>query len=609
MQKLLRFYLFLLALIFIVPFISTFNSGTLPAVYFNTFGEYLAITCLLFSLIFVALIIIDKSIINISFTSILLCLFVIYLFLQYTILKSSYVSPYINTISVVVLLVIAIISIDNLSINPKTFYNVVAIAILICCYLQIIESTLQLTQSGFKINKILFYGFERPYFMNFEPFGMPDYKRIVGGLGQPNNLADILTWGFIANIYLFFNNNKTVLKAFYYFNSFIISLFIGFTQSRAAFFYPVILIFYSLFTFKKSPRLASHLIVNCIVLLLFISIPTHILNLINHLSSATEEHLSVISTARDEATKGTSTSQRYYFWVKGLIIFLQHPVLGVGWSNFYGSFVSTQIPFHLKWQMADGGVVGNSHNILVEFLSTTGIIGTLLLFTFIAYRFWQLSKIEIDLKILPIGIALIAFSHSLVEFPLFVGHIFIAFMLIFCPFDNKNFTIHQFSKLYKTVILFILSISIVILTLNINTLLELSQMKKPNNYAINNIQYNIFNLYQKSTTNIYFDSAADYVLLNNMIITDRTQQNSKLFDLYYNVLNRAITTNPNPQYLMNRVVMNIIYGKIDEAQQDINNLMSTYPNYTTSLKEIAKLHSGNNTKVYQQIITMIDSNK
>lgn len=598
-----------IAFLFILPMSATFSTRTLASSY-NTFSEYVSVFFCIFLIYILLFNQKKKQLFQVSYTAFLLMIFVFFLALQYAIKQPSYLAPYINPISVLALSIIAILLIDNSTISRQKFYTITAIVVIISCYLQIVESTFQLLHLDYKVSHIQFFGFDKLFYQDWNIFSMPDYNRIVGGIGQSNNLADILGWGIIANIYLFHNSNKSHSKIFYFFTTFIISLFIGFSQSRTAILYPIVLFIYGLFLRKKpnSKKLARHLLISCFIMLALFFISASILNLLNQLSSLVHEPLNITNAARNESVKSGSVTQRYYIWVKGLLMFIHHPIIGVGWHNFYGNFITTPLPFNIPWQMLEFGNIPNSHNIIIEFLATTGIIGTSLFCIFITYKFWHLYKLEASQQILPIGIGLIVLTHSLFEYPLFIGNIFIPFILIFGTYDQIFLQIKN-SKQLKISLLSLTIISSIILANNINSLLILSQMKKPKNYSINNMNYNIMNVYSQSYRNVYFDDVADYMLLNNIIMVDRTPQNNKMFDTYYMILNRALTTNPNPVYLMNHIIMDVVYGKTDEAKVSINKFLLSYPTYKDSLKEIAKLHTGNNTKVYQQITTMIDSNK
>lgn len=607
MQKLTtKLIIFAVCCIFIIPFLVTCNTGTMPASY-NTFAEYLC-AIFIFLLLFILYFSHNKlPQLKLSFTTILILFFVAFLASQYSILQPNYVAPYINTISALLISVMLIILIDNSSINQKTLYKTIAVALIINSYIQIIESSLQLRRFDFQIYNIPFYGFEAPYKLMWSFFAMPDYNRITGGIGQPNNLADMLGWGIIANIYLLFNTKNLYHKIFYYFTSIIISIFIGFTQSRTALLYPVALFLYSLLLLRNpaSRKLSYHIIINCAIMVICFFLAQHILSWINTVGPV---HLSNTKISQLDQNKVESINQRYYIWLKGALMFISHPILGVGWNNYYGHFISTVLPISVSWQMVQIGMVPNSHNIIVQFIATTGIIGTAIFIAFMLYKLWQLSKLTTDQQIFPIGIALIALTHSMFEYPLFVGEIFFPFVLVFCTYDHKTITINRY-KLFRRTILALIIAGTAILINNINTMLMISQMKKPPHYVLNNFNYNLMNAYTRTSSNVYFDNVADYMLLNNIVMTERNQKNTKMFDTYYVVLTRALSANPNPIYVMNHIIMDVIYGKTDQAKASIHSFLVAYPVYKVDFKNLAKLHTGENKTVYNQIVTMIDNDK
>ena len=68
---------------------------------------------------------------------------------------------------------------------------------------------------------------------------------------------------------------------------------------------------------------------------------------------------------------GDILSGRIELWREALNIFLEHPIIGIGWGGFSGYVSDNYRSLH--------GNVFNVHNIYLQFLAETGIIGTLVI--------------------------------------------------------------------------------------------------------------------------------------------------------------------------------------------------------------------------------------
>lgn len=80
------------------------------------------------------------------------------------------------------------------------------------------------------------------------------------------------------------------------------------------------------------------------------------------------------------ARDGFHAENRLIAWRAGLTSFIEHPVTGVGWDNFYAAFNAHYDPRLLRSGFTET-FFDRPHNVFIQFLAETGIIG------FIAYLF------------------------------------------------------------------------------------------------------------------------------------------------------------------------------------------------------------------------------
>ena len=72
-------------------------------------------------------------------------------------------------------------------------------------------------------------------------------------------------------------------------------------------------------------------------------------------------------------------SGRVELWKQAISLFVEHPILGIGWGGFANSVSESYRSVH--------GQVYNAHNIYLQFLAETGIIGTLIIVSCLVWLF------------------------------------------------------------------------------------------------------------------------------------------------------------------------------------------------------------------------------
>ncbi len=87
-----------------------------------------------------------------------------------------------------------------------------------------------------------------------------------------------------------------------------------------------------------------------------------------------------VMTIEDIVMGYDTTSGRFELYGTAFAIFLKNPLFGIGWGSF-ADYVTE------KFQAAHGSSVADVHNIYLQFLCETGIVGTILILTPIFYVF------------------------------------------------------------------------------------------------------------------------------------------------------------------------------------------------------------------------------
>ncbi len=612
LHKIETFYrlilLTLISALFILPFIINSNLNTIPL-----HSSFIRDIMSIITLTLIITLGICKNIFSqsIKIPNILLYLIPIVLFcgIQFTLIKPNYTAPYLDVMSSFTLITVAILILYNSNIPLQLIQTIIAFSIIITCYLQITFSILQLINYQLEY-KLLFYGFTEPYYALVNIFKISDDGRITGGIGQPNLLADILSWGIIANIYLFNQRNKH--KPYLFWSNLIItSIFITLTHSNTAYLYSVVLFIYSicLLKFKSNQSnihysyklLCSSLILMLVILTYNVIIKYNLLGYLdtNHLTNAYKQ----IATTKPH---DINSHDRLIMWGRAWMMFIQHPLIGVGWNQYLQYFLITPTPSFLYSTVGEMAAYENCHNLILQLLATTGIFGTLIFMALILYIIQHLAKQEIKNQILPLGIALIVLTHSMFEYPLFNVAILIPILIITTTYDRKYFILNP---KYKTIFLSITGILITLvwwqIFVGINSFLLLSQIKKPTKYEINNQPYNVLNVYFATANNPYWDAAADSVLTQNLLYSVRTPQNMQYFDLTYAVISRSSIYYPNPSFLLRLAVLDTVLGKKEKAQAEVNLVLNNYGKFESDFKIFFNAASSHDNNLNKKLLELL----
>lgn len=600
--------LILIASLFFLPFIINSNLGTIPL---NTSFIQNIISIIILALIltlgFTKIFLLKSIKFTQSFVYILLI--VLFLCVQFALIHPSYTAPYLAPISIFTLLTLTILMLQNNEIpfSKILFYS--ALAILINSYWQIIFATLQLI--NYKLEyKFLFYGFNEPYYMFGNVFKFPLDSRITGGIGQHNNYADILSWGILANIYLF--HKPTRFKtAIFWVNLILISIFVARAESRTTYFYPLVLLSYSfyLWRFKKTSTnlfRIRKLALSCSVLLLILVVyhfleKNHLIHQINYTNLNPFDNPEM-----RESLRALSVNERFTMWGRAWMMFIQHPLLGVGWNQYLQYFLITPTPNFIQNVVGELAAFANCHNLILQLLATTGVFGTLLFIILILYLIINLAKQDLATQILPLGITLIVLTHSMFEYPLFNVAILIPVLLITATPDSKYFTINlKYKKSFLCLIGALIALAWWQLYVGINNFLLLSQAKKPANYQIHNLPHNILKVYFATASNPYWDDSADSVLAENLLYSVRAPQNQKYFDLNYEILSRSSKYSPNPSFLLRLAVLDTVLGNTNKAQTEVNLVTQNYTGFESEFRGFFNAASHDNPSLNKKLLQLL----
>jgi O-antigen ligase len=251
---------------------------------------------------------------------------------------------------------------------------------------------------------------------------------IFGHFGQRNHYCHYLSWGTFALIYLF--NVKAINK--YIFVPLLCWFMFSITisASRSAFIYfavAIIITLFYLFTHKDNPSK------NLFILMLSASILLVIFEYLYPVMQTMIHHQQVASGLARLSSEGGETGRRLIEWKKAIITFQQSPIWG---SGLFG-YARQSVYLHHLFPNAElnSGLFTNCHNLILQLLAETGIIGTAIVFTGLLYNLKRiLSNISVE-SIILLCMASTTISHSMLEYPIWYLY-FLGPLVIFLSVDK-----------------------------------------------------------------------------------------------------------------------------------------------------------------------------
>lgn len=273
-----------------------------------------------------------------------------------------------------------------------------------------------------------------------------DGSNIFGNIGQPNQFTDFISIGVVALCYLFFIGQINLLVFVLY--ALVFALAITFTARRGVLLYYVIMIFTAgwvwLRNFKKAETGINYRKVLLVMVGFFVGLIL-VQTLFPKIIALLNAHPESVSTGLNrfsEGQIGQSTYRRFYEWYKAIVLFVEHPLFGVGWYQYprEGIYIMMterfmSIPQNMK-------LYTHCHNSLFNIMAETGIIGTVITVGYgLGYSIWLLLRRINTVQSLFIVLLMIPIlTHSFLEYPLWYAY-FIVLLAIFLAFAPAKYSL------------------------------------------------------------------------------------------------------------------------------------------------------------------------
>ena len=266
---------------------------------------------------------------------------------------------------------------------------------------------------------------------------MQTSSSIYGNLAQPNHFADYIALGMIS-LGLLFQQRK--LNPVYVILLSVPLLFaMTLSGSRSSWLYLLLMVFLAWWSARGNAALRPLLRYSVLLVVGF-----GLMHLIVQMSFMAGADSGTTTVQRLLAYNGggdTGGSIRLYLWHEAWLMFMQFPMLGVG----FGQFAWHHFQLLPLLQASNiSGLYNNAHNLVFQLAAEAGIAGLLALFVSMGIWFYGLRRATLSAShwwgYAVLGVLAI---HSLLEYPLWYTYFLAVAAVLLGAFDETRYRLAQ----------------------------------------------------------------------------------------------------------------------------------------------------------------------
>jgi O-antigen ligase len=568
-DKIIKFILFLtLAAVFILPQLNNIHYDPLPQFWAEMTVAWLTLALFVLVVMFLPKISLPPIIFP-------LLIFAIYLSIQQFWVKIDFIGlSYIASLEFC-LCILAAISLNSLSniYGKKTVITIIAYSFLLGAILQTIIGFIQYTGTYRYFNNLIFYDSLHPT------------TNIFGHFGQRNHYCDYISIAIFGLIYLF--TTKKVKSAIFVpiLVWLVFSLTIAASRSVFIYFFSAFILCGLFYFFDHNSTLKRNIFITLTTTSLFLVAFEYTYPLLEQIFLHHPQINSGIERIASDYSASGITGRRLVEWQKAWLIFIKNPIFGYGFNEFSKQSVLLQ---HLFPHVPENdGLFTNCHNLILQLLAETGIIGTIILSSGIGYAIYLLARNQTVEDLIILCMFFTIFLHSMVEYPLWYIY-FLAPLVMFLALTKSSFTLKN-----NTMIVLTGAPIVFIIYLMVQGSIIFSTLVYYNDPPDNSPDFRTQAIYLKNlaATNVLWRYPA-YYALDNYINVDDANTN-KTFSLKNQLKFEEEFTgfHPYPDNLIKLAKLNWILGNKNLALEQVNLALVAYPVYQSSyIKSLTEKH-------------------
>lgn len=348
-----------------------------------------------------------------------LFLFSIYLILQQRFVLIEFPGlSYVTALELLFCIIIAMtVNTIKATLGSRFLVRVICLAILWGGLLQSLIGLIQYLGAPHYFGDLIFYDSAHPT------------TNIFGHFGQRNHYAHYLSWAVFGLIYL--HHQKRISAKLFYplILWFCFSLTIAASRSVFIYFALGTLISAGFWLYKRNLE-SRKLFILILISSVFLVSVEYFYPIIHQLFTTKHN----FSSGLERLANDNNTGRRGVEWAKAWLTFKSNPIFGAGWNEYAKESVKL---FHLFPKTPlNSGLFTNCHNLILQLLAETGLIGTLIvvigLIVVICRILISARTIENIILLCMAGTTL---SHSMNEYPLWYMYFLIG-LVVFLSVDK-----------------------------------------------------------------------------------------------------------------------------------------------------------------------------
>jgi O-antigen ligase len=524
-----------------------------------------------------------------------LLLFALYITIQTFIIPISYPGlSYIASLEFILCIIIAISASTIIErYGLPYFISILCLALVIGAILQSIIGFIQYTGHYKAFGSLIFHDRSHPT------------TNVFGHFGQRNHYCHYLTWAIFGLIYLHIKNKIDNITFYSLIIWFMFSITIAASRSVFIYFILSIVISFIYYLFNRSiqsKRLLFLITISSIILIIFeYGYPLLQQSIYhNHKIASGFERLSQVNSG-----SGGLIGRRMVEWQKAWITFINYPILGYGLNGF--AHMSVYLAYLFKNTPINSGLFTNCHNLILQLLAETGIIGTLIILIggiwvicsmLVSHKTTQIRSVSLEIIIILCMVAT-TLAHSMVEYPLWYIY-FLGPLVIFMSLDKPLYKLNSNSILKITAIpvtaivyllvcgSFIFNNLVRYIDTPANKTLFTHQAKRIETIMNHHILWSFSAMY----------TLDNYITINNLNTNTAFNEYTQL--KYENQLGQS---HPYPDTLIKQALLSWNLGYYTEARKYVTLAMQAFPNYKSSFLKSLK------DKKYLELYTIVNNYK
>lgn len=390
----------------IVPFMSSWRTGTLSSFYLDAGTLFFAVS------LFGLTILTQNTRVLLPVASCGLLLLAALLMLQARVMKLPYVSQ--SDLAAIIFIIFAALAWSArawvIRIGQKQAVTILAVALVIGVLLQTLVCAMQFAGIAGSVPGIL---------------PGPGKHYVYGQLAQRNHLGHYLMWGVLAVCFLRQQRRLSIWLAMpllIWFTG-IMGLIGSRTIIAYVFVIGVSLLFWCWRAGRESNRFLMMLAGAIALVLLFQLVLSPLFDWLWHISFQS-------GTSRLEQGN-FSQSGRQVEWHKAWLLFKNSPWFGYGWGSYaYQGFAIENVYPQGFRQYENTVLFTHCHNLILQLLAENGLVGFLFVAGSFILAIWpHLRKGFNPASILLISLLLVSLCHSMLEYPLWYNYFLAVFVL------------------------------------------------------------------------------------------------------------------------------------------------------------------------------------